>query len=387
MRAAALLLAVAAAAAAQSEPALRREGSVWTGALHGVVPAANRLKIVARGAVVVRGEGREGVISYALQARIRAQNAEAARKLFQSLEVRARTQGEWTALTVVAAEGSAVSTQFLLSAPRRAARVLIETLGGSAEAYDLDGFVEARSGGGNLRMDRIGAGIVAKTGGGEIQIGTVGGPVRALSGGGSIQIASAGGESWAETAGGEIHVTEAKAPLHLSTAGGNLRVDRASSSVLAHTEGGRIDIGQAGGPVVAENAGGIIQIGAARGVRCESAAGTIRLRGVSGALRASTAVGTILAELPNGAPLEDSFLATGSGDITVWIPPGVPLTIQAFNRAAGIRNIISEFPEIRVLLPGTGTRDFARAEGTLNGGGPLLRVDAAGGTIYLRRQP
>ena len=83
-----------------------------------------------------------------------------------------------------------------------------------------------------------------------------------------------------------------------------------------------------------------------------SAAGAIRVRGLGGPLRAQTALGSILAELTPGIRLDDSSLNSGGGDITVFIPSNVAVSVQALsdskNRAP---RIVSDFPEIRVRAP------------------------------------
>ena len=149
---------------------------------------------------------------------------------------------------------------------------------------------------------------------------------------------------------------------------------------------GRIEVARAGGIVTADNSGGSIQVGAASGVRCESSGGTIRLRGASGALRAVTDVGSILAELMSGMPLQNSMLSTSTGDSTVFIPSNLALTVRAQSVSARAGRIISEFPEIPVRMNNLPNPASAMAEGALNGGGPLLQISAATGTIYLRRQ-
>ena len=174
--------------------------------------------------------------------------------------------------------------------------------------------------------------------------------------------------------------------MHASTAGGNIRVDRAGSAVTAQTAGGRIEVHQAGGIVTAENSSGSIQIGDANGVRCESSAGIIRLRGASGSLRAITDAGSILAELLSGRPLQDSILSTRSGDITVFIPSNLALTVRALSEAGRAGRIVSDFAEIPVKSVDMLQTSGLQAEGTLNGGGPVLQDSVAGGTIYLRRQ-
>jgi hypothetical protein len=102
-------------------------------------------------------------------------------------------------------------------------------------------------------------------------------------------------------------------------------------------------------------------------------------------LNASTAMGSILAELLSGTRIEDSVLSTNAGDITVLLSSNIPITVQASNQTAGNgRRIVSDFPEIRIRNAGATIPLIA--EGALNGGGPVLRIFASGGTIYLRRQ-
>jgi hypothetical protein len=150
---------------------------------------------------------------------------------------------------------------------------------------------------------------------------------------------------------------------------------------MAHTAGGRIEVQHAGGLVNAENSGGSIEVGAAQGVRCEASGGAIRLRGTAGSLRAATDVGNILAELMSGVPFKDSVLSTGEGDVTVFIPSNLPVTVKALNEKGRPARIVSDFPE---FVPAK-TAVAAVTEACLNGCGPVLRISASG-IIYLRRE-
>jgi len=83
--------------------------------------------------------------------------------------------------------------------------------------------------------------------------------------------------------------------------------------------------------------------------------------------------------------MEDSVLSTNAGDITVVIPSNLRVTVKATNESGGSGRINSDFAEIHPqanAFPGMGP---VVAEGALNGGGPLLRVNVMGGTIYFRR--
>jgi hypothetical protein len=140
-------------------------------------------------------------------------------------------------------------------------------------------------------------------------------------------------------------------------------------------------VGYAKGSVTAKNSGGPIQVGKASSVSCESAGGAIRLTSISGSLKATTAVGSIIARFQS-QPVAPSFLSTGAGDIILWIPSNLKVTIQARNGSyGGTERIISDFPAVAVKAVG----GAAVAEGAVNGGGPLVRIAGSGGTIFIRR--
>ncbi len=389
-----VLTAGAAAAFAQREApsrresAIQREGRDWVRTVTGsiAVGSAERFRLNTVGNVAVRGESGDGA-TYTLKTRVRARDARAAEALFRQFEVRSRNQGGWLYLSVTPSRRLTEAPELSVSLPRTLRQVWIETRGGNVRASDLDGELEARSTGGRIDVDGIRNRCEIRTGGGDIQVGSVTGPLRCYSGGGVIRVQNAGAEAWFETAGGEIFVRQAGGPVHAATAGGNIRVERSLGAVFARTAGGLIQVQQADGVVTAESSGGAIQVNAANGVRCDSAGGAIRLRNVAGALRASTSAGSIMAELAKGTHIEDSTLSTNAGDITVFISSNVPMTVAARNESGGaMGRIISDFPEIRVQPVRSAGSSPVVAEGALNGGGPLLRINVNGGTIYLRRQ-
>jgi hypothetical protein len=366
---------------------LRREDGYWVQTYSRVLPVDThgRLRIQTYGPVTITG-GETARTTITLTQRARARGESEARAL---LGRSIMTSGNASGVSVIRVRRvgqPALSTEMDIRTRRDLAHVALETHGGDVQIQNLAGQVYAESGGGLIRLDAISGDITARTAGGEIRLGRIGGSVRCFSGGGSIEAVHVSGESWFETAGGEIYIGETRGPLYASTAGGNIRIGRAGASVSARTSGGRIEVQHANGIVMAGNSAGSILIGAAQGVRCESTGGSIRLRGSAGALRATTDIGSILAELLPGLAIQDSFLSTGAGDITVYIPSNVALTIKALNESARVGRIVSEFEEIPVRQPDAFNRPRMIAEGALNGGGPLLTLSSNGGTIYLRKQ-
>jgi DUF4097 and DUF4098 domain-containing protein YvlB len=381
-----LALSVAAILAFAQEAPIRREGTHWVQVITGtlVTPPDCKLKVQTRGPITLQGVASDR-ITYTIKKRVRAKSEAEARGLLRAASVHAAVR-RGLATIALSETRSRISADMMLSGGSDLQAVALGTSGGDIQVYDIRGTVDAETDGGLIQMDRIGSDVVARTGGGEIRFGNIGGSIRCFSGGGSIQVERAGKESWLETAGGNIFVRESGGPLHTSTAGGNIQVQRAASRVSARTSGGRIEVLQANGIVLADNSGGSIQVGSASGVRVASAGGSIRLRGSSGSLSAATDVGSILAEFIYGAALKDSILSTGAGDITVYIPSNLALTVRASNENGPAGRIVSEFSEIMVRQAAEAARQSVMAEGALNGGGPVLRLTSTGGTIYLKRQ-
>ena len=371
----------------QKRSAIRRDGACWLQTVEGdlLFAGAKRFRIVADGGVSLRG-GAAGTVVYSVTTRVRARSAVQAGAALAAFGVKSKVQGDWVLLTftVPNLEGAADVTA---TVPREALLAWIETRGGNTQASGLGGDVRIDAAGGRIDLDEIHGRSEIRTAGGDVSIGRVDGAVRCFTGAGKIQVNHVGGESRFETAGGDIFVEEAVGSLYASTGGGNIHVNRCGSTVEARTAAGLIEVQRAGGAVTADTSGGAIEINASHGASCDSAAGEIRLRQVSGSLHASATIGSIFAELLGGRLLQDSVLRTSKGDITVSIPSNLALTVVARNESSGqINRIVSDFPEIKTQLADPGRRRPFLAEGSLNGGGPVLRIAAAGGTIYLRRQ-
>jgi DUF4097 and DUF4098 domain-containing protein YvlB len=389
-------------ACAQTESPVTRDGAYWTRTVQGPVDAAGgRLRVETTGNVTLKGVSGDQA-GYTLTVRVKAADQREAQELLDRVNVKTGTEGGWAYLRVTPPRLVASSDgwphlrvvpsrmvspgmELTVTGPRALRQVRAETRGGNVQASDWDGDFEAQSAGGQISADRIRGRGEFRTAGGDIEVGTVNGPLRCSSGGGTIRVQDAGADVALETAGGEIFVHQASGPLQASTGGGNIRVDRAASTVVVRTAGGLIQVQQAAGPVTAESSGGAIQVSSDNGVRCESAGGAIRLRNSGGPVRAFANSGSILAELDSARNIQDSVLSTNAGDITVVIPSNLRLTIEASNESGGDGRIRSDFPEIHSRGGVFGGAGPLMVEGALNGGGPMLRVNVVGGTIYLRR--
>lgn len=367
---------------------LAREGATWVQATTGAFPCAIRgsVKVVATGSVSVRGMSRDDC-GFRIKQRVPATgNSEAsARSQMRGFEILSRSVVETSILTVTPGDSSVAYLEIEIWVPYTMRETVVNTKFGALKAFAVDGAVKMESGGGPVEADKIGGSAILRTAGGQVSIGTVGGALHCYSGGGYIHVQRVNGEAWCDTAGGDIRIGEVLGSLHLTTGGGNIEVEKAGGNVSARSLSGIIDIQDASGVVTAVARGGSIQIGNAKGVRCEASGGAIKVRSQDGPLRVSTALGNILASLlPGGNRFEDSFLNSESGDVTLLIPAAFGVSIAAMNETPGMRGlIVSEFPEVRITRDGMNP---VRAEGAINGGGPLLRVSTASGNIFLKKQ-
>ncbi len=381
------LFVLAIAPAAAQEYRITREGPYWVRTDVGVLPppAGARLHVETLGNVEARGELRQD-LGYLVRRRVRASNLAGARRLLGGPPVSYTGLRGRETFRVAPGWERRFPPELVLHVPRQLRYLSVNTRNGAVTAQDIDGAVAVNAMAGSIGMDRIQSSVTARTGGGEIRLGRIRGAVRCLSGGGGIWVGAAGDQAVLQTAGGEVFVREASGPVFAATGGGNIEIQRALSLVNARTGGGLVSVNQASGMVRANTSGGAIRIGAAKSVHCESAAGAIELQSVSGALRASTLMGSILASIQDDR-FEDSFLNTGAGDITVFLPSNLAVTVQADNEMSGaLGRILSEFPEIRVHRGIWSTGKPVQAQGALNGGGPVLKLAAAGGIISLKRQ-
>ncbi len=384
-----LLACVAAAATVAACPAgeLRRDGRCWVRESAGTVAAQNvhTIRVRSDGPVTIRGVAGDSV-RWTVEQRIVARTEADAGKRDAGPRVSGKVKAGTLQLTCGGSAGRP-APELTVQVPRDLGAVFVVARGGPIQAFDIDGAVDISGRDGAINLDRIGGSVSARTGGGDIRIGRISGSAYCFTGGGAIRATSLGADGRLETAGGEIFVGETAGRLEASAAGGNIQIGKTGGAVIARTNGGLIQIGNAGGQVTADAGGGAIRVMAPGGARCQTAEGLIRLKDAAGALLAATGSGSIVAELMAGRALLDSNLSTRDGDITVVIPRTSAITVLARNISSGGRGrIMSEFPEIRPAGAAATAPGQMIAEGSLNGGGPVLRITAAGGSIYLRRR-
>lgn len=279
----------------------------------------------------------------------------------------------------------------------------ISTGGGDVETADIGGRVNLVTQGGNITAGRIGLpGTPPARGdrplarieiiqGGHITVKDVAGDVDAFTAGGHIQAGIIDGYAKLRTGGGHIRAAKIKGTAHLVTEGGNITVGEAGSYVAVRTTGGQIDFGEVHGSVHAETGGGGIRVMYVAGpMEVVSNGGSICLTRVANKVHAETGEGSItawinpetserthLVRLPGA-----SQLASRTGDIVVFVPRNIAMTIDATVDTGGPGRIEADpaFPlNIQSQLDGP-----VHAMASLNGGGAPLKLHTTGGKIRLQ---
>jgi DUF4097 and DUF4098 domain-containing protein YvlB len=364
-----LLLAASLAAVAQEPgPRVFRANGQWIEEIKGTLPAGKTVKVKTTAGPIRLAGTQQDSITYTVRKYVHAASEEAARREFANLRFTAANSGDMALFRGECGDRGYVG--FDLNVPAQTAFVRLDTSGGTISARNIAGKVEAVTGGESIQLDEIGASAFASSGGGDIDIGKVGGDVKVETGGGNIHIASAGGRIIASSGGGTLFIGSGKG-MSLETGAGTIKVNKCEGQVKASTGGGTIDLTDIDGPAQVDSGGGSIHVGP-----------------VSGGLRVNTSSGPIVADLAKGgATFTDSRLETSAGDIVVYIPDDLAVTIHAAVEVARGFGIRSEFPGLKVT---TGNQQWGPhetfAEGSLNGGGPLLHVHTTTGTIEFKRK-
>ena len=384
-----LLVTLTATLCVAQQGSVQKEGGNWTSIANGSLAGVHNLHIkVEAGAVRVEGGSNQG-ISYVIRNKSYESSEDRARRQFESYKISSYVRGD-TAWIVGEWEGGSphkFSSDVSVTVPRNMELVKIETEGGEVVTTGISGRLEAETGGGPIHLDDIGGSISVETGGGAIDVGKVGNDLTLRTGGGAIHIGSAKGKVMAESGGGDLVLVSGSQGASLQTGAGTIHVDKCTGEVKAETAGGAIELGEISGDVTTETGGGSIKVNSAGGpVKAETGGGGIELWGVPSA-HVQTGAGPIIAKfVASRGQRSDSMLETGVGDITIYLVPNISLTVRASIEASTGHSIKSDFPEIRVSSEGGqwGPKQVS-AEGSLNGGGPVLKLRTSMGNIYIRR--
>lgn len=184
--------------------------------------------------------------------------------------------------------------------------------------------------------------VTLNTSGGDIAVASLRGNVHARTSGGDLEFERIDGDIDASTSGGDIKLVEGTARARLSTSGGDIEVDRANGPTQVSTSGG-----------------------------------DITLRSVAQLNSATTSGGDVRATITE--PLkQDTLLSTSGGDVEVKIAPGAGFHLDASTSGGDVR---ADGLTITIEKGGSGKNRLA---GSVNGGGPSLKLRSSGGDVRIR---
>lgn len=178
--------------------------------------------------------------------------------------------------------------------------------------------------------------------------------------GGNIGVASLNGNVRARTSGGNLEFDRIDGDIDAGTSGGNITLHEGTAKARLSTSGGNIDVDRAGGPTEVSTSGG-----------------DIKLRSVAQLISASTSGGDVHAVITE--PLkQDTVLGTSGGDVDVEVLKGAGFHLDAGTSGGNVRAT-----GVTITLE-QGANGKNKLVGSVNGGGPRLKLRTSGGDITVR---
>lgn len=211
---------------------------------------------------------------------------------------------------------------------------------------------------GSIRASGTRGGAVLETGSGSVRLeGVEGARVRAHSTSGGLYVRAVGArdEATLETSSGSVRVEGLRA--------GRLAVRTTSGSVaLRDVEADRLEVQASSGSIGLDGVYGTAVL--------RTTSGSIRAEGVRAPVRAEASSGSVRLALARPVAVETR---TSSGSVELRLPRTGGFDLDL--RGGSVR--------VSPDLDLTGSLDTRRVQGTVRGGGPLLRAQTSSGTIRL----
>jgi len=188
---------------------------------------------------------------------------------------------------------------------------------------------------------------------GATTVNGVAGSVDVTTQSGAIAVARLGSTAKIKTGSGAVSVAEVADDLNVTTSSSAVTASGLRGDVRVRTQSGAVNATLSGG--------GDVDV--------ETGSSAIKLCGAAGGLAASSSSGQISIR---GTPSRPWAATTGSGRMDIGISPGTAVALNVSSRSGKVR-----------LNAGAvqGTVSEHRVEGTVGGGGPLIRAESRSGSI------
>ena len=163
--------------------------------------------------------------------------------------------------------------------------------------------------------------------------------------------------------------------IDASTGSGDIELQDVGERFKGSSGSGSVRARNVHGPASLETGSGDIEltVNAPGDVRAQTGSGNIRLSGLSGGLKAGTGSGDIEV---NGNPTSDWKLDTGSGSVRLTMGSSAHFTLNASTGSGSIRT--------QQPIAMQGELNHHHVSGTVNGGGPVLRINTGSGDVEIK---
>ena len=195
-----------------------------------------------------------------------------------------------------------------------------------------------------------------------------------------VQTTSESGATSVRGVGAAVDVRTQSGAIQLHSLAGIVTVSTGSGAVTADAIAGALAVSTASSSITGIGIGSSLRIRTQSGevnaaltgngdVDVETGSSAIRLRGVRGGLTAKTQSGRIAVQ---GAPGREWIATTGSSSVEMDVDAGAAFSIDATSRSGSVAVDGSSV---------TGPATKRDVKGTVNGGGPLVRIASGSGSI------
>jgi hypothetical protein len=193
-----------------------------------------------------------------------------------------------------------------------------------------------------------------------------------------IERKSRGPMSWLNGSGGrtKVEVTLPKgAAAEIESSGGGIDIADLDGKVTAESSGGGVDATHLGGAAVLSSSGGSIDgTNIAGDIDASSSGGGVEIREARGRVVAESSGGAVSVHFAAGNA-KGGDLSSSGGGVSAQVDPTVGLEIDASSSGGSV--------DCDLPLTVRGRVGRNEVHGTLNGGGPLLKLDSSGGGIAI----
>ena len=309
-------------------------------------------------------------------------------------EVRAQTYSGDIQLGSIARAVEAETTSGSITLKGCKDKVAVQSYSGDVQLGNVAGTLKAETTSGDVRAGDVNSAVTLQSYSGDVQLGNVVGTLKAETTSGSItlkgcrdkvevqsysgnvQLGNVAGTLKAETTSGDIRVGDVDSAVVAQAYSGDVQLGDIAGAMKVETTSGDIRVGDVGGGVVVQAYSGDVQLGDIAGaVEVETTSGSIILRGGQSKVDMETYGGYILAEMTKQSRHQWT-LETSGGEIVTRLFSRVTLDVDAQSSSG---RVSSDFPV-------QGSKSKNSLKGTINGGGPLLKLRTSSGDIRLQRK-